>query len=357
MSCEPPVSSSRGDAQLISFRNLLRRSIFQVHLSGPPPVLLSPAPSRFTELVINWHFTEACNYKCEFCYAKWDSTESLRSREIFHDEAKSRRLLDELHSLFQPGNPANLLTRSMHWDEVRLSIAGGEPLLYPEHVLRIIEHAYSLGFRLSIITNGSKLKPTLIDTLMPRLSMLGLSIDSMNRDTAQAIGRVDPRGSVLSVDELLLIATRARERNPNLLLKVNTVVNALNWQEDLRPLMRSMAPEKWKLLRALGSVSNALTVSPEQFQHFVEKNHLPFVSVEDNTDMQESYLMVDPHGRFFQNQVQATGYTYSPSIVDVGAAEAFKTIRFRPERFLGRYDNGLAARTSTRSQDRGLVYT
>ena len=25
------------------------------------------------ELVVNWHITEACNYKCDYCFAKWDS--------------------------------------------------------------------------------------------------------------------------------------------------------------------------------------------------------------------------------------------------------------------------------------------
>ena len=23
-------------------------------------------------LVINWHITEACNYHCKFCFAKWN---------------------------------------------------------------------------------------------------------------------------------------------------------------------------------------------------------------------------------------------------------------------------------------------
>lgn len=24
-----------------------------------------------SELVINWHITEACNYRCRYCYAHW----------------------------------------------------------------------------------------------------------------------------------------------------------------------------------------------------------------------------------------------------------------------------------------------
>lgn len=24
------------------------------------------------ELVVNWHITEACNYNCRYCFAKWE---------------------------------------------------------------------------------------------------------------------------------------------------------------------------------------------------------------------------------------------------------------------------------------------
>lgn len=60
---------------------------------------------------------------------------------------------------------------------------------------------------------------------------------------------------------------------------------------------------------------------------------------EDNRDMHESYLMVDPHGRFFQNdpQVEGQGYLYSQPILEVGAAAAFAQMAFDSERFRARY--------------------
>ena len=54
--------------------------------------------------------------------------------------------------------------------------------------------------------------------------------------------------------------------------------------------------------------------------------------------MCESYLMVDPYGRFFQNQaVGEGGYLYSRPILHSGAAAAFSEMRFNPAGFRSRY--------------------
>ena len=55
--------------------------------------------------------------------------------------------------------------------------------------------------------------------------------------------------------------------------------------------------------------------------------------------MTESYVMIDPAGRFFDN-AQGT-YTYSLPILEVGVEEALKEVLIEPERFRrrgGRYD-------------------
>ena len=65
-------------------------------------------------------------------------------------------------------------------------------------------------------------------------------------------------------------------------------------------------------------------------------------------DMRESYLMIDPHGRFFQNGSldAGQGYTYSRPILEVGADAAFAEMTFDHDRFSARYlpvDTGLGA--------------
>lgn len=55
--------------------------------------------------------------------------------------------------------------------------------------------------------------------------------------------------------------------------------------------------------------------------------------------MRESYLMVDPHGRFFQNSLltPGQGYAYSRPILEVGAEAAFAQMAFDTARFSARY--------------------
>jgi len=62
-------------------------------------------------------------------------------------------------------------------------------------------------------------------------------------------------------------------------------------------------PERWKVLRVLPIVTDDLAVTDTQFSHFIEVHRAlrSIMCPEDNSDMFESYLMIDPRGRFFQN--------------------------------------------------------
>lgn len=292
-----------------------------------------------TPLVINWHLTEACNYGCQYCYAAW--SESACPRELIHEPERTAALLSELYQLFRPGNRANPLASRMSWDAVRLNLAGGEPLLHANKLPAIVSQARALGFEVSMISNGSRLTQELLDQLAPQLTWLGISLDSTSPATSRAIGRIDRRGQLLDLYGLATNLQRARRHNPDLRLKLNTVVNQFNHDEDLSALVQRFAPEKWKVLRMLPVVNKHLAVSDEQFAAFVAR-HSTFGNIlcaEDNQDMRESYLMVDPHGRFFQNSslIVGQGYAYSQPILEVGAAAAFAEMTFDHERFSARY--------------------
>ncbi|MDA7088964.1 viperin family antiviral radical SAM protein [Pseudomonas sp. SA3-5] len=294
----------------------------------------NPAP-----LVINWHLTEACNYRCQYCYAAW--SESACPRELIHDPERTAALLSELYRFFRSDNRVNPLASRMSWYSVRLNLAGGEPLLHANKLPAMVSQARALGFEVSLISNGSRLTREMLDQLAPQLTWLGISLDSANSATNRAIGRIDRRGQLLDLDQLATNLYQARQNNPQLRLKLNTVVNQLNHTEDLTALVRSFAPEKWKVLRMLPVVNQHLAVSDQQFAAFVAR-HGTFTNIlcaEDNHDMRESYLMVDLHGRFFQNSplIVGQGYTYSRPILEVGAGAAFAEMTFDHERFNARY--------------------
>lgn len=292
-----------------------------------------------SELVINWHLTEACNYRCQYCYATW--SESACPRELIHDPVRTTALLSELYRIFRPGNSANPLASQISWSSVRLNLAGGEPLLHANKLPAIVSQARGLGFEVSMISNGSRLSRELLDRLATQLTWLGISIDSASPATNRAIGRIDRRGRLLDLDNLATYLSSARQANPGLHLKLNTVVNQCNHGEDFSALVRRFAPDKWKVLRMLPVVNKHLAVSDEQFTAFVARHRTlaNILCAEDNQDMRESYLMVDPHGRFFQNSplIAGHGYAYSSPILQVGAEAAFAETAFDPERFSARY--------------------
>lgn len=292
-----------------------------------------------TPLVLNWHLTEACNYRCRYCYATW--SESACTRELIHDLQRAEALLNELYRFFRPDNCDNPLASRLSWSSVRLNLAGGEPLLHAGKLPVIVSQARDLGFEVSMISNASHLDNELLGQLAPQLTWMGISIDSANPATNRAIGRIDRRGRLLDLDAVATCLGNVRQANPGLHLKLNTVVNEINHAEDLSALIRLFAPDKWKVLRMLQVVNQHLAVSDEQFAAFVSR-HSAFANIlcaEDNQDMRESYLMVDPHGRFFQNSpmMAGQGYAYSRPILEVGAETAFSEMIFDHERFSARY--------------------
>lgn len=86
-------------------------------------------------------------------------------------------------------------------------------------------------------------------------------------------------------------------------------------------------------------VTSELNVSDEDFQRFValHRDLSDLMCVEDNTDMVESYVMIDPLGRFFQNALGQSRYRYSPPILQVGVAQAFAKVGIDPSKFCSRY--------------------
>lgn len=283
--------------------------------------------SVVSPIVINWHVTEACNFRCRYCYAKWQQPDS---RELIRDSEATNALIETLYQGFSQ------FSRTM---PPRLNFAGGEPLLYGDQIAMAMAKARSVGFDVSIISNGSRLTANVAEKIAPHLTMLGISIDATTSITNERIGRLDARDIQLDLAGLIDRIAVMRSLNPAMTLKINTVVNEANWQEDLSPLISDLAPTRWKVLRMLPVVTNELALCDDQFQAFVDRHRAldGIMCVEGNDDMVQSYIMVDPHGRFFQNRIVGAGYDYSPPIIDVGALVAFDRMTWSAEKFAARY--------------------
>lgn len=285
------------------------------------------------ELVINYHVTEVCNYSCKFCYAKWD-----RPNEIQANGQDAELMLEKLANYFFDDN-TNQVKAVFPYKSVRINFAGGEPLILKERFAKLIIKTKSLGFNLSLITNGHYLTDSFINNYGAMFSMIGVSFDSQFSTVRENIGRINHKGKSFGSDDLIKAVTELRSVNPSITIKVNTVVNSLNNQESFEQLIANIKPEKWKVFQVLPVLNNNLLVSDEQFSGFV-KRHASLKDVmvaEDNEAMTNSYLMINPQGRFYQNSATQKGYVYGDLILEVSVKQALEVCEINWETFTSRY--------------------
>lgn len=264
---------------------------------------------------VNFHILRACDAHCAFCFATFPD---VRGRLDRHE---ALRLISTLRA---------------HGGE-KITFAGGEPTLHPD-LEAYVRHAKELGFVTGVVTNGARL-PALLGVPAGVLDWVGLSIDSGSEQVQAELGR--GRGD--HVARTIVLANRCRDAGVR--VKVNTVVTALTWREDMSDLVRRLAPERWKVFQVLrvegqndGRVE-PLLISRDEFWSFVERHaHLDrdgFAAVpEDNEAMTDSYVMVDPLGRFYGD----TGgrHRVGPPILEVGVEAALAAVGFRFEKLVAR---------------------
>lgn len=266
-------------------------------------------------LVVNWHITEKCNYQCKFCFAKWDN-----QNEIWNSFDKAKFILENINSIWKPS--------------YRLNFVGGEPLLFPTKIIPIMKYAISLGMNISVQTNGTNLE--ILVPIVRNISQIGISIDSWNSEKNKNIGRCCG-AKTLNKNTLLYKINLLRNAGGDFKLKINTVVNEWNWDDVVIPQMEELGCNRIKILRQM-PFGSAKGISEEQFYTFIRCNYrerLP-IYVEDNDLMRESYLMIAPDGKLFQNTPEGD-YVYSDSLLSTNFSDAIKQINFDIEKFDSRY--------------------
>lgn len=261
--------------------------------------------------------------RCEFCFATFQDVKRDILPKGHLPEEECLSLVDQLAEAgFE-----------------KINFAGGEPTLCP-WLRNLIGRAKEHGLVTSIVTNGSKLTDQWLDDLNGSLDWIALSIDTVDPDKLRTLGRA-LRGKHPITEEEYLHIIRAIKRR-GIRLKINTVVTSITWQEDFTCFIRLAKPERWKLLQVLpvkgqndAQIAN-FKITEAQFNAYVDRNRMVeddeiTVVPENNELMTESYVMIDPAGRFFDN-VQGR-YTYSHPILEVGVEEALKDVSVNPNRF------------------------
>ena len=266
-------------------------------------------------LAINWHLTYQCNYRCSFCFFRNPDGRVPQPPKLSITLEQAYRILEEIRDS----------------GITRINYAGGEPTLVKEFPF-LVDYSYDLGLKVSVVTNGTGLTDKMLSSLQGKISAIKLSVDSSMETTEMELGR----GYGNHVQNTIALAKKIREHNIRVM--ANTVVTSINYTEDMHSLIRLIAPVRWKVFQVLPiegqnmvEYSN-LKVSKSQFDSFV-KAHADISSMlpENNELMIESYLMMDPKGRFFQNS--GSRYKLSSSVLEVGISRALEEIAFNQDKF------------------------
>lgn len=223
----------------------------------------------------------------------------------------------------------------------KITFAGGEPTLCP-WISELIIHAKLSGMKTMIVTNGSRLDDAFLTKNRPFLDWIAVSIDSTSQATNKGIGRCGPCSNPWGEMEYLTLLEKIKSYGYR--LKINTVVSAANYNEDMTAFINQARPERWKILQTLPVVGqndgrvDPFLISPEQFQYFLTLNanlYPGIVPVPEPCDaITGSYLMIDPLGKFFDD-TKGT-HTYSSEILQVGLEAALSEISFDSQKYLDR---------------------
>ncbi|RYP65605.1 hypothetical protein DL771_008213 [Monosporascus sp. 5C6A] len=275
------------------FTSILINKYVKLNAIDKPPE--DPSKEPDAPVSVNYFPSRKCNYTCGFCFHTDTSSYVLPI-----DEAKrGLRLLKEAGMR-------------------KLNIAGGEPFLYPHlltELLRYCKEELSLEST-SIVSNGSKIRE-------------------------KRIGRGDDGGNVV---RLFRIAEWCREYG--IKFKLNTVVNAHNWDEDMVANIERLAPFRWKVFQYLIVAgenddetrkrdARTFLVTEEQWRTFCNRHkHIPCFVPEDNRSMASSYLLLDEYMCFLDKGEGMM--TKSESILQVGVKEAMKQVVWDKKSFVER---------------------
>lgn len=271
---------------------------------------------------INLHFTPHCNARCKFCFAEYSEVQSISST------TELKQIIDLIAEV-----PNESAAR-------RVNFVGGEPTIHKD-LPELLAHAKSVGLKTSMVTNGFSMLMHGIEPYADWIDLIGLSIDSIDPHIIAKTGRYH-RGSGYIPSERHWLTLADAIHAQGIGLKVNTVVNQLNADDDMNAFIRRMSPKQWKLFQVTCvEGQNDITfgeweISSDEFEAYGQRHHQLasegiHVVKEPSDLMVNSYAIIGPNGRFVDN---ADGrHRYSQPILEVGIANAWATVWFDEEAF------------------------
>ena len=227
------------------------------------------------EIRVNYHYLDHCDMACKHCFGKMN-----------HMAFNEKQVLSTFLSLCKATKSINL--------------AGGEIFLHIDLLERLTEIAMNYRVNLSLITNGEVLLENLnnpvVEKIIRRVKMIGVSIDSFNKSSNNQTGRV---GKQLVLSTNKMVKLRKLCHLYGTILKINTVVSQYNIDECMSAKIEKISPNIWKVIQVHSSDKNT-SVTNEAFEAFLKNNKVSCkTKIEYNSNIQKSYVMFNAEGSLY----------------------------------------------------------
>ncbi len=271
---------------------------------------------------VNFHLWEPCNMNCGFCFASFQDVKNsvLPKGHLPKEEA------------------IEIVKRLAEFGFQKITFAGGEPTLCP-WLPELIKLSKDMGMITMIISNGTMLSDLFLKQNKKYLDWIGVSIDSLDEITNCKSGRAIQRIKPLSREYYYSLVKRIKANGYK--LKINTVVNSYNYNENFIDFIKYANPERWKVMQVLpiegqnDDKINDFVIAGEEFNTFLFKHQsVNYLVSEQNSQMIASYAMIDPSGRFFENS--SGKHKYSSPILEIGVQSAYNSMRYNYTKFVQR---------------------
>lgn len=225
------------------------------------------------EKEICWNITARCNQRCKYCHR------FLNVKELSFEE--NSKILNDLI-----GSGITDIT----W-------TGGEALIL-EYLDKLLKISYENGIKNKLITNGKLLTNEKIDEIGKYLDSITLSIDSVNNDINEELGR-----GFEHYENVKRILDYLKEKHPNIKIRINSVISS--YTKDVEPLidfLNNYEIYSWRLfkfmpLRELAVINREkFSISMDEYKEAIEKitknskNRNIDTRIEE--DMEKKYVLI-----------------------------------------------------------------
>lgn len=271
------------------------------------------------KLKINYHLTQACNFGCKFCFAKYEKEQiGLEEQKAVIKNIAESGLFDSIN------------------------FAGGEPLLV-KNLPVLIKYAYFLGLKVSIITNGYLISDKFLEEVLPFVSMIGISCHSFNKKTKIEIGSCTKSGKTLSNERLAEICKKIHESNEigisECKIKINSVICQPNYKENLKAEIDKLQyVQRWKGLRCQEFGTNQkMLITDSQFITFKKINASSSLNQVFENDMKDTYIMINPAGKLIKENSDGISYEIVGSALEESMNNLMKRYDLKYDIYKERY--------------------